>query len=165
MDNERYKTVLKGSSWRRAVCHRTSITRSGSMMSETRTDYYGYNDRSKLTNVAKRVRPFCVKNISKLRLYLWIQFGCFLWGLTIGIICVKAGFNRVYVCALVSVFSVVAFIMNYFVNKYAKCPECGMSLRDEFPFSYPDVFVRIMFGGIVKCKHKQRNKKGYAIGN
>ena len=115
--------------------------------------------------MAKRVRPFCIKNISKLRLYLWIQFGCFLLGLTIGIICVKAGFNRVYVCALVSVFSVAAFMMNYFVNKYAKCPECGMSLRDEFPFSYPDVFVRIMFGGIVKCKHKQRNKKGYAIGN
>ena len=32
---------------------RTAITRSGSMMSETRTDAYGYNDRSELTNAVK----------------------------------------------------------------------------------------------------------------
>ena len=32
---------------------RTAITRSGSMMSETRTDYYGYNDRSELVSGTK----------------------------------------------------------------------------------------------------------------
>ena len=31
-----------------AIGRRTAITRSGSMMSETRTDYYGYNDRNEL---------------------------------------------------------------------------------------------------------------------
>ena len=36
-----------------AIGRRTAITRSGSMMSETRTDYYGYNDRSELTNAVK----------------------------------------------------------------------------------------------------------------
>ena len=36
-----------------AAGRRTAITRSGSMMSETRTDYYGYNDRSELTNAVK----------------------------------------------------------------------------------------------------------------
>ena len=36
-----------------AAGRRTAITRSGSMMSETRTDYYGYNDRNELTNAVK----------------------------------------------------------------------------------------------------------------
>ena len=36
-----------------AAGRRTAITRSGSMMSETRTDYYDYNDRSELTNAVK----------------------------------------------------------------------------------------------------------------
>ena len=36
-----------------AAGRRTAITRSGSMMSETRTDAYGYNDRSELTNAVK----------------------------------------------------------------------------------------------------------------
>ena len=34
---------------------RTAITRSGSMMSETRTDYYDYNGRNELTNAVKNV--------------------------------------------------------------------------------------------------------------
>ena len=38
-----------------AAGRRTAITRSGSMMSETRTDHYGYNDRSELTNAVKNV--------------------------------------------------------------------------------------------------------------
>ena len=36
-----------------AAGRRTAITRSGSMMSETRTDYYGYNDRSELVSGTK----------------------------------------------------------------------------------------------------------------
>ena len=36
-----------------ALGRRTAITRSGSMMSETRTDYYGYNDRSELVSGIK----------------------------------------------------------------------------------------------------------------
>ena len=36
-----------------AAGRRTAITRSGSMMSETRTDAYCYNDRSELTNAVK----------------------------------------------------------------------------------------------------------------
>ena len=36
-----------------ALGRRTAITRSGSMMSETRTDYYGYNDRSELVSGTK----------------------------------------------------------------------------------------------------------------
>ena len=36
-----------------AAGRRTAITRSGSMMSETRTDAYGYNDRNELTNAVK----------------------------------------------------------------------------------------------------------------
>ena len=38
-----------------AAGRRTAITRSGSIMSETRTDCYGYNDRSELTNAVKNV--------------------------------------------------------------------------------------------------------------
>ena len=39
-----------------AAGRRTAITCSGSMMSETRTDYYyGYNDRNELTNAVKNV--------------------------------------------------------------------------------------------------------------
>lgn len=40
-----------------AAGRRTAITRSGSMMSETRTDYYGYNDRG--LSWLSRVRPEC----------------------------------------------------------------------------------------------------------
>ena len=36
-----------------AAGRRTAITRSGSMMSETRTDCYGYNDRNELVSAAK----------------------------------------------------------------------------------------------------------------
>lgn len=36
-----------------AAGRRTDITRSGSMMSETRTDHYDYNERSELTNAVK----------------------------------------------------------------------------------------------------------------
>ena len=36
-----------------AAGRRTAITRSGSMMSETRTDHYGYNDRSELVSGTK----------------------------------------------------------------------------------------------------------------
>ena len=36
-----------------AAGRRTAITRSGSIMSETRTDYYGYNDRSELVSGTK----------------------------------------------------------------------------------------------------------------
>ena len=36
-----------------AAGRRTAITRSGSMMSETRTDHYGYNDRNELVSGAK----------------------------------------------------------------------------------------------------------------
>ena len=36
-----------------ALGRRTAITRSGSIMSETRTDHYGYNDRNELTNAVK----------------------------------------------------------------------------------------------------------------
>ena len=36
-----------------ALGRRTEISRSGSMMSETRTDYYGYNDRSELVSGIK----------------------------------------------------------------------------------------------------------------
>ena len=38
-----------------AAGRRTAITRSGSMMSETRTDYYDYNGRNELTNAVKNV--------------------------------------------------------------------------------------------------------------
>ncbi len=36
-----------------AIGRRTAITRSGSMMSETRTDHYDYNNRNELTNAVK----------------------------------------------------------------------------------------------------------------
>ena len=36
-----------------AIGRRTAIARSGTMMSETRTDYYGYNDRNELVSAAK----------------------------------------------------------------------------------------------------------------
>ena len=87
----------------------------------------------------------------KLRLYLRVQFGFVIFAFLMIALAHYIG-PKMYLMIINWTAWGIVIVLSFVMEKYAQCPKCGRSLRDEHTWRYRGILMKIMLGGHVKCK-------------